>query len=98
MVNYFKNKEIAEDDEPITVALHKVDGDEIIDTIEYWRSSPTTVNIKEWLNNIDRETCSTDLLNLYESLKLDADRKKQLAKLLAENASVETLYKFLSVE
>lgn len=38
-----------------------------------------SVNIRESLNNYDKESCSTDLLNMYDNCKLTLEDKKQIA-------------------
>lgn len=58
----------------------------------------TPINIEEELNKIDRESCKTDFLNMYEAANFSLDKKKELAKLLAEKASIRTLDKFFRHE
>lgn len=52
------------------------------------------INIREELNKRDTQSCTTDFVNMYESANLSLDKKKELAKLLAENKSNKVISKF----
>lgn len=55
------------------------------------------INIREQLNNIDRDTyCKYDLVNLYESVNRTTDEKKRIAKALSEGVSPAKLNRMLS--
>lgn len=70
--------------------------DQIVGDIHFEGNTP--INIEEELNKIDRESCKTDFLNMYEAANFSLDKKKELAKLLAEKASIRTLDKFFRHE
>lgn len=53
-----------------------------------------SINIREELNKRDMQSCKTDFVNMYESANLSLDKKKELAKLLAENKSNKVISKF----
>ena len=52
------------------------------------------INIREELNKRDAQSCTTDFVNMYECANLSLDKKKELAKLLAENKSNKVISKF----
>lgn len=56
------------------------------------------INIRESLLNMDRETdCKYDLTSLYESVKLDDEKKKQLCQYI-DKVDIDTTNRFLSNE
>ena len=56
-----------------------------------------TINIKEVLNNIDKDTDNQfDLLNTYESKSLSESKKTQLAKMLTESCKPMDVYNLLN--
>jgi len=55
------------------------------------------INIREALNNLDKDTCNEyGLLGLYESCNLSDDSKKAIVKLISENKSARVIYKYMS--
>ena len=56
-----------------------------------------TINIREVLNNIDKDTDNQfDLLNTYESKSLSESKKTQLAKMLTESCKPKDVYNLLN--
>lgn len=54
------------------------------------------INIRESLNKMDAESDNTyDLLNLYESKNLSRKQKKDIARMIYENYSLERIYNYL---
>ena len=51
------------------------------------------INLREQLNNIDKQTCNKyDLLNMYECCNLSDKEKEQLASLCAKTNNAKTIY------
>lgn len=58
------------------------------------KSEKTSINIRESLNNYDKESCSTDLLNMYDSCKLTLEDKQQIVNYIL-NEDYSELEKYL---
>lgn len=55
------------------------------------------INLRESLNEIDKHNdCKYNLLHLYEGASLSVDKKKELAKMIANKATAKKVYNFLS--
>ena len=59
------------------------------------RKKMESINIRESLNNIDKETMNTDLLNMYESCSLNNEEKAEIANLIIEE-DIEGINSYLS--
>lgn len=66
-----------------------------IDVIKLESIKMEKINIREELNKIDMETCSTDFLNMYEAVSLSDDEKKELVTMLHNKESNEKLNSYL---
>lgn len=53
------------------------------------------INIRESLNNIDKETMNTDLLSMYESCNLNTEEKAEIANLIIKE-DIEGINSYLS--
>lgn len=58
------------------------------------KSEKRSINIRESLNDYDKESCSTDLLNMYNCCKLTLEDKKQVVKYII-NEDYKELEKYL---
>jgi len=57
----------------------------------------TKVNIREALNQIDKDTnCKYDLVTLYEGYNFNDEEKKEIAKMISDNEDAEVIYDRLS--
>lgn len=57
----------------------------------------TKVNIREALNQIDKDTdCKYDLVTLYEGHNFNDEQKKEIAKMISDNEDAEVIYDRLS--
>lgn len=53
------------------------------------------LNLREELNKIDMETCETDLLNMYEALRLTESEKRELVEKIIQKEPYEKLQSYL---
>lgn len=59
----------------------------------------TKVNIREALNQIDKDTdCKYDLVTLYEACNLTEEDKKDIAKMIADKEDADVIYDKLSTK
>lgn len=57
----------------------------------------TKVNIREALNQMDKDTnCKYDLVTLYEGYNFNDEEKKEIAKMISDNEDAEVIYDRLS--
>ena len=57
----------------------------------------TKVNIREALNQMDKDTnCKYDLVTLYEGYNFNDEEKKEIAKMISDNKDAEVIYDRLS--
>lgn len=57
----------------------------------------TKVNIREALNQMDKDTnCKYDLVTLYEGYNFNDEEKKEIAKMISDNEDAEVIYDKLS--
>ena len=58
---------------------------------------PKSINIRESLNNIDKDTfCEYDLYNLYESFNYSDEQKKHIVEMLYKDAKPSALYEYMT--
>lgn len=90
------NRPMLSRDIALEFGVRTYDGDSNDKFILEKESMAKTFNIKESLNNLDKDTFSQyDLLNLYEAYIQGTDRKKVVQEMLSKDASPKELYDYM---